>query len=136
MSDAPQRFGSLAAQFEVMAHDLKECQNSKQRRELLVGMMVVLNQIECILMNEQSLVDSKPDGTAPSNPPLSKAAHQSRHHRFRVSAVLTTVLHSETLPPSPRRWWSPRWQPCSDDGQSQLALVPCFTLLFCRFISD
>jgi len=75
MSNAPQRFGSLAAQFEVMAHDLTVCQNPKQRRELLLGMMVVLNQIEDILRDEQSSLDSKPAAAAPSNPPLSKAAH-------------------------------------------------------------
>jgi hypothetical protein len=77
MSDAPQRFGRLAAQFEVMAHNLTVCQDPKQRRELLIGMMAVLNQIDDILANDHSLLDSKPDSTAPSNPPpLSKAAHQ------------------------------------------------------------
>ena len=76
MSNAPQRFGSLASQFEVMAHNLTVCQNSKQRRELLVGMMVVLNQIEDILRDEQSTLDSKPASTSPSKPPLRKAAHQ------------------------------------------------------------
>jgi len=76
MYNAPQRFGRLAAQFEAMAHDLNECQNPKQRRELLIGMMVVLDQIDGLLMNEHSLLDSKPDSIAPSNPPISKAAHQ------------------------------------------------------------
>jgi hypothetical protein len=76
MSNAPQRFGRLAAQFEVMAHELTVCQNSKQRRELLLGMMVVLNQIEDILRDEQSSLDSKPASASQSNPPLSKAAHQ------------------------------------------------------------
>jgi hypothetical protein len=76
MSNAPQRFGCLATQFEVMADDLIVCQNSKQRRELLLGMMVVLNQIEDILRDEHSSLDSKPASTSPSNPPLSKAAHQ------------------------------------------------------------
>ena len=75
MSNAPQRFGCLATQFEVMADDLIVCQNSKQRRELLLGMMVVLNQIEGILRDEQSSLDSEPVST-PSNTPLSKAAHQ------------------------------------------------------------
>jgi hypothetical protein len=75
MSDTPQRFGSLAAQFEVMAHNLTLCQNPKERRELLLGMMVVLNQIEGILRDEQSSLDSEPVST-PSNTPLSKAAHQ------------------------------------------------------------
>jgi hypothetical protein len=76
MSNAPQQFGSLAAQFEVMAHNLPVCQNPKQRRELLLGMMVVLNQIEDILMNEDSSLDPKPVSTSPSKPPLSKAPTQ------------------------------------------------------------
>ena len=76
MSNAPQRFGRLAAQFEVMAHNLPVCQNPKLRRELLMGMMVVLSQIEDILMNEDSSLDSKPVSTSPSKPPLSKAARQ------------------------------------------------------------
>jgi hypothetical protein len=75
MYNAPQRFGRLAAQFELLAHDLSECQNPKQRRELLIGMMVVLDQIDDLLTNDHSLLDSKPDSTAPSNPPLSKATH-------------------------------------------------------------
>jgi len=76
MSEAPQRFGRLAAQFEVMAHNLTVCKNPKQRRELLIGMMVVLNQIDDILAKDHSLLDAKPDSTAPSAPPLSKAAHK------------------------------------------------------------
>jgi hypothetical protein len=76
MSNAAQRFGRLAAQFEVMAHNLTVCQKPKQRRELLVGMMVVLSQIEDILMDEQSSLDSKPVSASPSKPPLTKAAHQ------------------------------------------------------------
>jgi hypothetical protein len=59
-----------------MADDLTVCQNPKQRRELLLGMMVVLNQIEDILRDEHSSLDSKRASTSPSNPPLSKAAHQ------------------------------------------------------------
>jgi hypothetical protein len=73
MTNAPQRFRRLAAQFEVMAHNLTDCQNPKQRRELLIGMMVVIEQIEDIVANEHSLLESNPDSTAPSNPPLSKA---------------------------------------------------------------
>jgi hypothetical protein len=76
MSNAPQRFGRLAAQFEVISHNLTVCQNPKQRRELLLGMMVVLNEIEDILRDEQSSLDSKPASASPSNPSLSKAAHQ------------------------------------------------------------
>jgi hypothetical protein len=76
MSNAPLRFGRLAAEFELMVHNLSECQNPRQRRELLKGMMGVLNQIVDILTNDHSLLDSKPDSTAASNPPLSKATLQ------------------------------------------------------------
>jgi hypothetical protein len=75
MSNAPLRFGRLAAEFELMVHNLTVCQDPKQRRELIKGMMGVLNQIVDILTNDPSLLDSKPDSTAP-NPPLSKAAHR------------------------------------------------------------
>jgi hypothetical protein len=75
MHNAPQRFGRLAAQFELMARNLNECHNPKQRRELLIGMMVVLDQIDGLLMSESSLLGSKPDSTAPPNPPKSKSAH-------------------------------------------------------------
>jgi len=77
MSNVPQRLGRLATQFEVMAHNLTVCQNPKQHRELLIGMMVILNQIVDILMKDRLLTNSKADSTAPSNPPpLRKAAHQ------------------------------------------------------------
>jgi hypothetical protein len=72
---ASQRFERLAAHFEMIAQDLSACQNPKERRELLKEMMLVLEQMADLCMNEHSL-DSKPDGTSPSNPPLSKAAHQ------------------------------------------------------------
>jgi hypothetical protein len=76
MSNAPQRFGRLAAQFEVMAHNLTDCQNPKQRRELLIGMMIVLDQIDGLLMNERSALDSELETTTSSNPPISKVAHR------------------------------------------------------------
>jgi hypothetical protein len=77
MSDVPLRFARLAAEFELMVHNLSECQNPKQRRELLKGMMGVLNQIVDILTNDHSLLDSKPDSTTPTKPsPLRKAAHR------------------------------------------------------------
>jgi hypothetical protein len=75
MYNAPQRFGRLAAQFELMAHNLRECQNPKQRRELLIAMMVILDQIDGLLTNEHLLLDSKPDSTTPSHPPIRKATY-------------------------------------------------------------
>jgi len=71
-----QRFERLAAQFESIARNLGDCQNPTQRRESLQGMILVLEQMADICMNEHSLLDSKPGGTTPSNPPLSKAARQ------------------------------------------------------------
>jgi hypothetical protein len=76
MFNAPQRFGLLAVQFEVMALDLNECQNPKQRQELLKGMMYVIDEINNFIANEHSLLDSKPESTAPPYPPVSKVAHQ------------------------------------------------------------
>jgi hypothetical protein len=76
MPDTQQRFQMLAEQFAVLEHNLRVSQNAEQRAELLKGMMVVLNQSDDILTKDHSLTDSKPDSTAPSNPPLSKAAHQ------------------------------------------------------------
>jgi hypothetical protein len=77
MPSTPQRFGRLAAQFEEMAHKVTDCHNPRQRRELLKGMMDVLNQIADILTKEHSLLNSKPDSTTPTKPPpLRKAAHR------------------------------------------------------------
>jgi hypothetical protein len=76
MSNAPERFGRLAAQFEVMAHNLTDCQNPRQRRGLLIGMMVVLDQIVDILLANEHLFDSKLASTTRTTRPLMKAAHQ------------------------------------------------------------
>jgi len=76
MPDGQKRFQVLADQFEVLENKLSECQDPNQRRELLIGMMAVLKQIDDILMSDPSLSSSKPDRKAPSNPPLSKVAHQ------------------------------------------------------------
>ena len=66
----------MAAQFEMIEHNLSQCQKPEQRRDLLRGMMVLLDQIDGI--NEQpALLDSKPDSTIPSNPSLREAANNS-----------------------------------------------------------
>src|SRR6266699_2439455 len=49
MSDTEQRFQSLADRFKVLTHNLSECQNPKQRRELLKGMMLV-STLETLLV--------------------------------------------------------------------------------------
>jgi hypothetical protein len=61
-----QRFERLAAHFEMIAQDLSACQNQEERRELLKGMILVLEQMADFCMNEHSLLDSKPGGTTPS----------------------------------------------------------------------
>jgi len=77
MSDAPQRFQCLAEEFEVLEHDMIVCQSPQQRRELLSRMLVVIGELDQLLLNDMSWLDSKPGSTSPSNPPpLSKAAHK------------------------------------------------------------
>ena len=76
MSDTEQRFQSLAERFQVLTVDLSQCQNPIQRRKLLKGMMYVIDEIDNVIANEHSLLDSKPVSTMPYIPPLSKAAHQ------------------------------------------------------------
>ena len=76
MPDSQKRFQVLADQFEVLENNVSECQNQEQRRELLREMLVVIEEIDQLVSNDLSRLDSKPDRKAPSNPPLSKAAHQ------------------------------------------------------------
>ncbi len=76
MSDTEQQFQSLADRFTVLTHNLSECQNPKQRRELLKGMMHVIDEIDGLIASEHSLLDSKLASTAATNLPLSKAAHR------------------------------------------------------------
>jgi hypothetical protein len=59
-----ERFERLSEQFQMIGHNLDECQNPKKRRKLLTEMIVVLEQIDALLTDEDS-----------SQPPLSKAAH-------------------------------------------------------------
>ena len=76
MPDSQKRFQVLADQFEVLEGNVSECQNQEQRRELLREMLVVIEELDQLVSNDLARLDSKPDSTAPSNPPLSKAAHQ------------------------------------------------------------
>jgi hypothetical protein len=61
---ASERFERFSEQFQMIGHNLSECQNPKQRRKLLTEMIVVLEQIDALLTDEDS-----------SQPLLSKAAH-------------------------------------------------------------
>ena len=72
MSNAPLRFGRLAAEFELMVHNLSECQNPRQRRELLKGMMGVLNQIVDILYEGPFVVEFKVGQHSPVQPAIAQ----------------------------------------------------------------
>ena len=61
---ATERFERLSEQFQMIGHNLSECQNPKQRRKLLTEMIVVLEQIDALLTDEDS-----------SQPLLREAAH-------------------------------------------------------------
>jgi hypothetical protein len=76
MPDSQKRFQVLADQFQVLENNVGECQNQEQRRELLREMLVVIEELDQLVSNDLPRLDSKPDSTAPSNPPLSKAANQ------------------------------------------------------------
>jgi len=75
MPDRQKRFQVLADRFEVLENNVSECQTPEQRRELLREMLVVIEELDQVVSNDLSRLDSKPDSTAPSNPPLSKAAY-------------------------------------------------------------
>jgi hypothetical protein len=76
MPDRKQRFQVLADRFELLENNVSECQTPEQRRELLREMLVVIEELDQLVSNDLSRLDSKPDSTTPSNPPSSKAAHQ------------------------------------------------------------
>ena len=76
MPDRQQLFQVLADRFEVLENNVSECQTPEQRRELLREMLVVIEELDQLVSNDLSRLDSKPDSTAPSAPPLSKAAHK------------------------------------------------------------
>jgi hypothetical protein len=76
MSDKQERFQVLADQFEMLENKVSECQTPEQRRELLREMLVVIEELDQLVSNDLSRLDTKPDRTAPSDPPLSKATHR------------------------------------------------------------
>ena len=53
-SKASERFERLSEQFQMIGHNLSECQNPKQRMKLLTEMIVVLEQIDALLTDEDS----------------------------------------------------------------------------------
>ena len=77
MPDSQKRFQVLADQFKVLEGNVSECQNQEQRRELLREMLVVIEELDQLVSSDLARLDSKPDSTAPSDPPpSSKAAHR------------------------------------------------------------
>jgi hypothetical protein len=76
MPDSQKRFQVLADRFEALENNVSECQTPEQRRELLREMLAVIEELDQLVSNDLSRMDSKPVSTSPSNPPLNKAAHQ------------------------------------------------------------
>ena len=78
MSDTQQRFQTLAEQFAVLEHNLRVSRNAEQRAEVLKGMntVIVIEELDQLILANQTWMDSKPASIAPTNGPLSKAAHQ------------------------------------------------------------
>ena len=77
MPDSQKRFQVLADQFEVLENNVSECQNQEQRRELLREMLVVIEELDQLVSNDLTRLDSKLESITPTKPsPLRKAAHQ------------------------------------------------------------
>jgi hypothetical protein len=78
MSYTEQRFHLLAEQFKVLEHNLSVSQNAEQRQELLKAMntVIVIEELDQLILGNQTWLDSKLASIAPTNRPLSKAAHQ------------------------------------------------------------
>jgi hypothetical protein len=71
-----QRFERLAAQFEMIEHNLSDCQEPEQRRELLRRMLIVIKELDQLILNDVPWLRSKLASTAPTNRLLVKAAHK------------------------------------------------------------
>jgi hypothetical protein len=75
MSDTQERFQMLAQQFAVLEHNLSVSQNAEQRAELLKGMntVIVIEELDQLILANQTWLDSKPAGIAPTNRPYASA---------------------------------------------------------------
>ena len=78
MPDPEQRFELLAQQFKVLEQNLSVSRNAEQRMELLEGMntVIVIEELDQLILANQSWLDSTLVGAVPTNYPCSKAAHQ------------------------------------------------------------
>jgi hypothetical protein len=76
MPDTEQRFELLAKQFKVLEHTLSASRNAEQRAELLEGMntVIVIEELDQLILANQSWLDSKLVGTVPTNDFYSQAA--------------------------------------------------------------
>jgi hypothetical protein len=78
MSYSEKRFQLLAEQFKVLEHNLSVSQNAEQRQELLKAMntVIVIEELDQLILGNQTWLDSKLASIAPTNRHLGKAAHQ------------------------------------------------------------
>ena len=78
MSHTEQRFQLLAEQFKVLEHNPSVSRNAEQRQELLKAMntVIVIEELDQLILGNQTWLDSKLASIAPANRPLGKAAHQ------------------------------------------------------------
>ena len=78
MRGTEQRFQCLTERFAVLEKNLRECVDPEQRKDLLSAMLIVIinEELDQLILNDQSRLNSKLDSTAPTNWPLSKVAHQ------------------------------------------------------------
>jgi hypothetical protein len=74
MPDIAQQFLVLEQEFQVLDHNLIECQDLEQRIELLKAMALVIEKFDRLSLEEQRSLDSNSASTAPTNPPLTQTA--------------------------------------------------------------
>jgi hypothetical protein len=67
----------LVEQFKVLERNLRVSRNSEQRAEVLKGMntVIVIEELDQLILANQTWMDSKLASIAPTNRPLSKASH-------------------------------------------------------------
>ena len=65
--DTQQRFQHLTEKFEVLERNLSACQNREQRRKLLSGMVIVIEELDQLILANQTWLDSKLASVAPAN---------------------------------------------------------------------
>jgi hypothetical protein len=78
MSYPEQRFQLLAEQFKVLEHNLSVSRNADQRQDLLKAMntVIVIEELDQLILGNQTWLDSKLASIVPANWHLGKAAHQ------------------------------------------------------------